>query len=73
MLLPSGIRPIMTRTERDGNWHGRWIQPRAQWAQVGVSTVQYGPGVENSFAGVAQAYADASPILFLPLICAGSA
>ena len=61
-----GIRPIMARTERaalamaDGYsrvWNGR---------RIGVCTVQYGPGIENSFAGIAQAYADAVPILFLP-------
>jgi thiamine pyrophosphate-dependent acetolactate synthase large subunit-like protein len=28
--------------------------------------VQDGPGIENAFAGVAQAYADSSPILLLP-------
>ncbi len=60
------IRPIVTRTERtlvnmaDGYSrvsHGR---------RIGVATVQYGPGSENAFAGVAQAYADGSPLLFLP-------
>ena len=62
----AGIRPIMARTERaalamaDGYsrvWNGR---------RIGVCAVQYGPGIENSFAGVAQANADAVPILFLP-------
>src|SRR5262249_54155731 len=34
--------------------------------QIGVATVQHGPGAENAFAGVAQAFADGSPLLFLP-------
>jgi acetolactate synthase-1/2/3 large subunit len=34
--------------------------------QVGVFTMQMGPGAENSFGGVAQAYADSVPILLLP-------
>jgi acetolactate synthase-1/2/3 large subunit len=28
--------------------------------------VQHGPGAENAYAGVAQAFADGSPLLFLP-------
>jgi acetolactate synthase-1/2/3 large subunit len=31
-----------------------------------VVTVQYGPGAESAFAGVAQAWNDRAPILFLP-------
>jgi acetolactate synthase-1/2/3 large subunit len=34
--------------------------------QVGVFAMQHGPGTENSFGGVAQAYADSSPIVVLP-------
>ena len=29
-------------------------------------TVQYGPGAESSFGGIAQAFNDRAPILFLP-------
>ncbi|MFP3345633.1 thiamine pyrophosphate-binding protein, partial [Halomonas sp. SIMBA_159] len=31
-----------------------------------VVTVQYGPGAEAAFAGVAQAWNDRAPVLFLP-------
>ena len=31
-----------------------------------VVTVQYGPGAENAFGAVAQAYSDRAPVLFLP-------
>src|SRR5918911_3870610 len=34
--------------------------------RTGVCLVQAGPGIENAFGGVAQAYADSTPILMLP-------
>ena len=34
--------------------------------RTGVLTVQAGPGIENAFGGIAQAYADSTPILVLP-------
>ena len=34
--------------------------------QIGVFAMQHGPGTENAFGGVAQAYADAVPIVVLP-------
>jgi thiamine pyrophosphate-dependent acetolactate synthase large subunit-like protein len=61
-----GIRPIMARTERTAIGMADGFSRVRNGKQIGVCTVQYGPGVENSFAGIAQAYADASPILFLP-------
>jgi acetolactate synthase-1/2/3 large subunit len=33
----------------------------------GVFAMQYGPGAENAYAGVATSFSDAVPILFLPL------
>ena len=33
--------------------------------KIGVFTMQYGPGAENAFAGVAQAFADSIPVLLL--------
>ena len=33
---------------------------------IGVFAMQYGPGTENSFGGVAQAYADSVPVLIQP-------
>jgi acetolactate synthase-1/2/3 large subunit len=61
-----GIRPIMTRTERTlvnmADGYSRVTNGR----RLGVATVQAGPGAENAFAGVAQAYSDSVPLLFLP-------
>ncbi|HEX5319459.1 MAG TPA: thiamine pyrophosphate-requiring protein, partial [Stellaceae bacterium] len=33
----------------------------------GVFAMQYGPGAENAFAGIASAYSDSTPLLLLPL------
>ena len=61
-----GIRPIIARTEKtlinmvDG--YTRATNGR----KIGVCVVQAGPGIENAFGGVAQAFADSIPILMLP-------
>ena len=34
--------------------------------RIGIFMMQEGPGAENAFGGVAQAYADSVPILLLP-------
>src|SRR5947209_2338131 len=61
-----GIRPIVGRTERTllnmADGYSRVSNAR----RLGVAAVQYGPGAENAYAGVAQAFADGSPLLFLP-------
>src|SRR5216110_3342611 len=61
-----GIRPIVARTERTllnmADGYSRVSNAR----RIGVAAVQHGPGAENAYAGVAQAFADGSPILFLP-------
>ena len=61
-----GIRPIMARTERAALAMADAYSRVSNGRRIGVCTVQSGPGIENSFAGVAQAYADAVPLLFLP-------
>ena len=59
----AGIRPIMSRTERTlvnmADGYTRVLNGR----RIGVCTVQYGPGAENAFGGVAQAASDSVPIL----------
>src|SRR5437868_9233753 len=61
-----GIRPIVARTERTlvnmADGYSRVTDGR----RIGVAAVQHGPGAENAYAGIAQAYADGSPLLFLP-------
>ncbi|HLN07077.1 MAG TPA: thiamine pyrophosphate-binding protein, partial [Acidimicrobiales bacterium] len=65
-FVAAGIRPVVCRSERvvlnvaDG--YARVAGP----GRFGVAVMQYGPGIENAYAGVAQAYADSVPVLVLP-------
>jgi thiamine pyrophosphate-dependent acetolactate synthase large subunit-like protein len=61
-----GIRPILSRNERVGVGMADGFT-RASFAQrVGVCAMQNGPGIENSFSGIAQAFSESVPILALP-------
>jgi acetolactate synthase-1/2/3 large subunit len=61
-----GIRPIVARTERTLVNMADAYSRISNGRRIGVAAVQHGPGAENAYAGVAQAYADGSPLLFLP-------
>jgi acetolactate synthase-1/2/3 large subunit len=61
-----GIRPIMARTERAVIGMADGYARVTNGRRVGVAAVQYGPGTENAFGGLAQAYSDSTPLLFLP-------
>src|SRR5438105_8201847 len=61
-----GIRPIVARTERALVNMADGYSRAANGRRIGVAAVQHGPGAENACAGVAQAFADGSPLLFLP-------
>src|SRR5437764_8696099 len=61
-----GIRPIVARTERTLVNMADGYSRATNGRRLGVATVQHGPGAENAYAGVAQAFADGSPLLFLP-------
>src|SRR5438105_2015097 len=61
-----GIRPIVARTERTLLNMADGYSRTSNGRHLGVATVQHGPGAENAYAGVAQAFADGSPLLFLP-------
>jgi len=61
-----GIRCIISRNERVGVGMADGYA-RASFAQkIGVCAMQNGPGIENSFSGIAQAYSESVPILALP-------
>src|SRR5262245_31993081 len=60
------VRPIVTRTERTLVNMADGYSRASNGRRLGVAAVQHGPGAENAFAGVAQAFADGSPLLFLP-------
>src|SRR5262245_51841922 len=60
------IRPIVARTERTLLNMADGYSRASNARRIGVAAVQHGPGAENAYAGVAQAFADGSPVLFLP-------
>jgi acetolactate synthase-1/2/3 large subunit len=62
----AGIRPICARTERVAVNIADGLSRVSGGRKIGVAAVQYGPGSENAFGGVAHAWADASPVLVLP-------
>ncbi len=62
----AGIRPIMARTERTVVGMADGYSRVTNGRRIGICMSQWGPGVENAFGGIAQAYSDSSPILFLP-------
>jgi thiamine pyrophosphate-dependent acetolactate synthase large subunit-like protein len=61
-----GIRPIMARTERTLINMADGFSRISNGDRLGVACVQSGPGSENAFGGVAQAFSDSVPILMLP-------
>ncbi|NKB97114.1 MAG: thiamine pyrophosphate-requiring protein [Pseudomonadales bacterium] len=60
------IRPIVFRQERGGINAADGFSRQMAGSEIGVFAAQDGPGVENSFGGIAQAYGEAVPLLFLP-------
>src|SRR5436309_1267310 len=65
-LADIGIRPIVCRQERVGVNMADGYSRATRGQRIGVFVMQWGPGAENSYAGVAQAFANAIPILLLP-------
>ncbi len=61
-----GIRTIMPRTERVAVDIANGLSRVSNGQTIGVCTMQPGAGIQNAYAGVAQAWADSSPILVLP-------
>ena len=60
------IRTIIVRQERIGLHMADGFSRVMSGRKVGVFAMQHGPGSENAFGGVAQAYGESSPILVLP-------
>jgi thiamine pyrophosphate-dependent acetolactate synthase large subunit-like protein len=63
----AGIRPIIVRQERVGLHMADAMARVSSGRKVGVFAMQHGPGAENSFGGVAQAYSESIPILVMPM------
>src|SRR5437868_14734060 len=60
------IRTIIVRQERTGLHMADAVSRVCSGQTVGVFAMQHGPGTENSFGGVAQAFGESSPIVVLP-------
>ncbi len=60
------IRTIIVRQERTGLHMADAVSRISSGRRIGVFAMQQGPGAENSFGGVAQAYGDSVPIVVLP-------
>jgi acetolactate synthase-1/2/3 large subunit len=60
------IRPIVVRQERIGGHMADAMSRLSCGDQVGVFCMQAGPGIENSFGAVAQAYAECVPLVVIP-------
>jgi acetolactate synthase I/II/III large subunit len=61
-----GIRPIVCRQERVGIAIADGFSRITNGNRIGVFVMQHGPGAENAFPGVAQAFTDNVPLLVLP-------
>src|SRR4029079_7553836 len=60
------IRPILCRQERIGVGIACGCPCIRRGKRNGVCAAQAGPGIENAFPGVAQAYAENVPMLIVP-------
>jgi acetolactate synthase-1/2/3 large subunit len=62
----ANIRPIVVRQERVGVHMADCISRMTSGDKVGVFCCQMGPGIENAFGAVAQAYSEAVPLVVIP-------
>ena len=62
----AGIRPIVVRQERIGLHMADAFSRMSSGEKIGVFCMQHGPGAENAFGGVAQAFGESAPIVVLP-------
>ena len=60
------IRTIIVRQERTGLHMADAYSRLSSGEKIGVFCMQHGPGAENAFGGVAQAYSESVPILVMP-------
>jgi acetolactate synthase-1/2/3 large subunit len=61
------IRPLVVRQERHGIHMADAVSRLSSGRKIGVFVMQSGPGAENSFGGVAQAFSESVPILVMPM------
>ena len=66
-VAAAGIRPIICRQERVGVGIADGYSRASNGDLPGVFAMQYGPGAENAYSGVATAFSDSTPMLLLPM------
>ncbi len=62
----AGIRPILVRQERTGLHMADAMSRVTSGDTMGGFVMQHGPGTENSYGAVAQAYGDSISVLVMP-------
>ena len=60
------IRPVIVRQERIGLHMADAISRVTSGKKIGAFCMQHGPGAENAYGGVAQAYSESVPMLVIP-------
>ena len=60
------IRPVMVRQERIGLHMADAITRVTSGHKIGAFCMQHGPGTENAYGGVAQAFSESIPLLVIP-------
>jgi acetolactate synthase-1/2/3 large subunit len=60
------IRTVIVRQERTGLHMADAYSRLSSGDKIGVFCMQHGPGAENAFGGVAQAFGESVPILIIP-------
>ena len=60
------IRPVIVRQERIGLHMADAISRVTSGKKIGAFCMQHGPGTENAYGGVAQAFAESVPVLVVP-------
>ena len=61
------IRPIIVRQERVGLHMADAISRMTSGGTLGVFAMQHGPGAENAYGGIAQAFGESVPLLVMPM------
>ena len=61
------IRTVIVRQERIGLHMADAMARVSSGDRIGVFAMQHGPGAENAFGGVAQAFGESVPILVMPM------
>ena len=62
-----GIRTVIVRQERTGLHMADALSRLTRGSRMGAFAMQHGPGTENAYGGVAQAFSESVPLLVLPM------